>query len=178
MTGEDSARPAVRLSGSTLPRPPARPPGRLGLGELRGPRATRAMQQVQPLFVRVGADLEVPRPLCLFPLSDRNRGFEAEEDCGNRDSDVLHSGNHNSPGNRLLHPQLAGHPAGHHAAQLPLPPLLLVTWRSSSLNACLLHGSAHSTLPGQREHENHSGLVLASAEWQWALRIARELENS
>lgn len=63
---------------------------------------------------------------CLFSFSDRNSGFKAKEDCGNSDSNVLHPWDHNSPWNRLLYSQLARNPASHNAAQLSLPPLLLV----------------------------------------------------
>ena len=108
-----------------------------------------------PLLVYFGADLEVPWRLRLFSFSDGNRRLEAKEDCGNRDSDVFHPWNHNSPWNRLLYPQLAGDPAGHNAAQLSLPPLLLVMWFSSLLNLSLFHGSVESMLPNQHEQENN-----------------------
>lgn len=70
-------------------------------------------------------------------LSDGDRWFWPADywDC---DSDILHPGNYDSPWNRVLGSHLAGDPAGHFAAQLPLPALLLVTLQSLLLSLLLL----------------------------------------
>lgn len=79
--------------------------------------------------------LRTPLIVCVcFPSSDRDSRFKTKEDCGNRDPDVLHAWNNPPPWDCLLYAQLAGHPARHLTAQLPLPPLLLVIWFWSSLH--------------------------------------------
>lgn len=70
-------------------------------------------------------------------LSDRDRWFRSA-DCWNRDSDILYPGNYNSPWNCILDSHLAGDPAGHFTAQLPLPALLLVMLLSLLLSLLLL----------------------------------------
>ena len=70
-------------------------------------------------------------------LSDRDRWFWPA-DHWDRDSDILHPGNYDSPWNCVLGSHLAGDPAGHFTAQLPLPALLLVTLQSLLLSLLLL----------------------------------------
>lgn len=70
-------------------------------------------------------------------LSHRDCWF-GPADRWDRDSDVLHPGNYDSPWNRILGSHLARDPAGHFTAQLPLPALLLVTLQSLLLSLLLL----------------------------------------
>lgn len=70
-------------------------------------------------------------------LSDGDRWFRSA-DCWNRDSDILYPGNYNSPWNCILDSHLAGDPAGHFTAQLPLSALLLVMLLSLLLSLLLL----------------------------------------
>lgn len=96
--------------------------------EFHGVLAMLGRQQVGCLCVCVGVGPESSNHLCLLSSSHRNSRLQAEEDCGSGDPNVLHPRHHSAPWNRLLSPQLARAPAGHHAAQLSLPPLLLVMW--------------------------------------------------
>lgn len=109
--------------------------------------------------------LSFPNLLCLFSLSDRNSRFKTKEDCGNSDSNVLHPWNHNSPWNCLLYPQLARDPASHYAAQLSLPPLLLVMWFWSLSYLHLPQGHVESRPTQKCQQQGH---WPATPEWLWA----------
>lgn len=75
--------------------------------------------------------------VALSLLSDGDRWFRSA-DGWNCDSDILYTGNYNSPWNCILDSHLAGDPAGHFTAQLPLPALLLVMLQSLLLSLLLL----------------------------------------
>lgn len=70
-------------------------------------------------------------------LSDRDRWF-FPADHWDRDTNIFHPGNYDSPWHCLLASHLAGDPAGHFTAQLPFPGLLLVTLQSLLLLLLLL----------------------------------------
>lgn len=70
-------------------------------------------------------------------LSDGDRWFWPA-DRWDRDSDILHLGNYDPPWNCILGSHLAGDPAGHFTAQLPLPAVLLVMLQSLLLSLLLL----------------------------------------
>lgn len=101
---------------------------------------------------------------CLFSFSNRNSRFKAKENCGNSGPNVLHSWNHHSPWNCLLYPKLARDSASHNAAQLSLPPLLLVKWFWSLLNLFLFHRNVESTLLNHHESESNYRDFLTSPE--------------
>lgn len=70
-------------------------------------------------------------------LSDGDRWFWPA-DRWDRDSDVFYPGNYDPPWNCILGSHLAGDPAGHFTAQLPLPAVLLVRLQSLLLSLLLL----------------------------------------